>query len=60
MGWTIQEAAEQVGVDPGTWGDWERGQVILYRRHRARIAKMLGLSFYALDREMTARWNQLH
>ena len=60
MGWTIKEAAKQVGVDPGTWGDWERGQMILYRRHRALIAKMFGLSFNVLDREMTVRWKQLH
>lgn len=60
MGWTIKEAARVAGIDPGTWRDWERGKLILYRRYRAQMAKMLGLSFDALDQEMTARWNQLH
>jgi len=60
MGWTIKEAARVAGIDPCTWRDWERGKLILYRRYRAQIAKMLGLSFDALDQEMTARWNQMH
>jgi len=25
MGWSIKEAARQLGVDAGTWGAWERG-----------------------------------
>jgi len=60
MGWTIKEAAKAVGVDPGTWGEWERGQVILYRRHRALISNLFGMPFEALDQEMTACWNRLH
>ena len=60
MGWSIKEAAKAVGVDPCTWGNWERGQTILYRNHRALIARMLGLSANALDQEMAALWNQLH
>ena len=60
MGWSIKEAAEFAGVDSGTWANWERGQTVLYRRHRALNAKMLGISFDALDQEMTARWNRLH
>lgn len=34
--------------------------MILYRRHRARIAKMLDISFKALGREKKARRKQLH
>ena len=60
MGWSIKEAAKFAYVDPGTWADWERGRTVLYRRHRAQIAKMLGLSFDALDKEMAARWLRLH
>ena len=60
MGWSIEEIARLILVDPGTWANWERGRVVLYHRHRVLIAKMLGLSFEALDREMTARWNRLH
>lgn len=26
MGWSIRDAARLLGVDPGTWGDWERGK----------------------------------
>ena len=25
MGWSIKDAARQLGVDEGTWGAWERG-----------------------------------
>ena len=60
MGWSIKEAAEAIGVDPSSWGDWERGQTILYRQHRALIARMLGSSADGLDQEMTIRWNQSH
>ncbi len=60
MGWSIEEAAKTVGVDPGTWGNWERGQTVLYCRHRVMIAKTLGISFDALNQEMTVRWNWKH
>lgn len=60
MGWTIKEAARAVGVDPTTWGNWEYGQVILYRQHRALVARMLGLSAETLDQEMATRWNRSH
>lgn len=60
MGWTIKEAARHLDVDPGTGANWERGHMVLYRRHRALIAMVLGFSFDALDQEMTKRWNQLH
>lgn len=59
-GWTIKKAAETVGVDPSTWGNWERGQTVLYRKHRMLIARLLKLSADAIDQEMTARWNGLH
>jgi len=42
-GWAIEEAAEVIGVDPGTWGGWEHGQMILYRQHSKLIAQTLGL-----------------
>ena len=57
MGWSIKDAAEAVGVDPGTWRNWERGQTILYRNHRALVAQFLGLSVGTLNKEMTVRWN---
>lgn len=43
MGWLIKEAARELGVDEGTWGAWECGQIMLYRRHRELIAGVLGL-----------------
>ena len=60
MGWTIKEAAEGLGVDPGTWGNWERGELVLYRQHRCLIARMLDFSCDDLDREMATRWGQSH
>ena len=60
MGWSIKEAARAIAVDPGTWGNWERGQLILYRQHRALVARLLGLPADALDQEMASRWNRLH
>ena len=52
MGWSIREAAQQLGVDEGTWGAWERGETILYRRHRERVAQLLGLPAEEIHREM--------
>ena len=43
-GWSIRQAARQIGVDPTTWGDWEQGKVILYRAHRSLVARFLGLT----------------
>lgn len=43
MGWSIRQAASALGVDPGTWGDWERGKTILFRDHRVSVASFLGL-----------------
>jgi transcriptional regulator with XRE-family HTH domain len=59
-GWSIREAARQLGVDPTAWGDWERGKLILFRKHRMAVAQLLGLNEPELDREMGARWNMKH
>ena len=59
-GLSISDAAELAGIDPGTWGRWERGGTILYRQHRVRIAKILDMSLDALDKEFIASRNQLH
>jgi transcriptional regulator with XRE-family HTH domain len=42
-GWSTGEAASQLGVDRTTWQDWERGELILFRKHRAKVAELLGL-----------------
>jgi transcriptional regulator with XRE-family HTH domain len=59
-GRSICEAALQLGVDPTTWGDWERGKLILFRKHRMAVAQLLGLNEPELDSEMGARWNMKH
>jgi transcriptional regulator with XRE-family HTH domain len=33
-GWTIKQAAEQLGVDEGTWGRWEKTE-IPWKRYQA-------------------------
>ncbi|MSQ50037.1 MAG: transcriptional regulator [Betaproteobacteria bacterium] len=59
-GWSIAEAARKLGVDEGTWGGWEQGHVILYRNHRALLARLLELSTGEVNQDMRVRWNQLH
>jgi transcriptional regulator with XRE-family HTH domain len=60
MGWSIEQAAEVIGVDPGSWSKWERGQTVLYRQHRIQVASFLNISAVTLGKEMSARWNLLH
>jgi transcriptional regulator with XRE-family HTH domain len=60
MGWSIREAAQRLGVDPGTWTDWEGGKTILFRKHRALVARLLGLPIAEVHREMGMRWNRSH
>lgn len=60
MGWSIRKAAQNLGVDPGTWGDWERGRVILYRKHRDLVARLLDLPEVEFDQEMEGRWIRSH
>lgn len=60
MGWSIRKAAQNLGVNQGTWGDWERGKLILYRIHRVRIARLLGLPESEIGHAMEARWMRSH
>jgi transcriptional regulator with XRE-family HTH domain len=60
MGWSIKEAARQLGVDEGTWRDWERGETILYRKHRVLVARLVGLPIGEVNQEMGACWNRSH
>ncbi len=59
-GWSIREAALHLGVDPTTWRRWERGELILFRKHRTKVARLLGLDQQELNEEMRARWNGKH
>jgi site-specific DNA recombinase len=60
MGWSINEAAQQFGVDEGTWGDWERGGTILFRQHRNQIAELLEVPVGAVRQKMADQWNRVH
>ena len=60
MGWSIKEAAWQLGVEEGTWGAWERGETILYRKHRALVARFLGMSADQIHHEMQDQWTRSH
>ena len=59
-GWSTGEAAHQLGVDRTTWQDWEHGKLILFRRHRTKVATLLGLDPKETADEMRARWNGKH
>jgi transcriptional regulator with XRE-family HTH domain len=41
MGWTIREAAERLGVDPGTWARWERMGRVSWGTNREKIFAFL-------------------
>ena len=41
MGWPIWKAARQLGVDEGTWGDWERGTVVPWPRYMKIVSQFL-------------------
>lgn len=41
MGWTIEEAARQFGVDEGTWSDWESTGHVPWRRFLIVLEAML-------------------
>jgi transcriptional regulator with XRE-family HTH domain len=58
-GWSIRRAAAHLGVDPTTWGDWERGKAILFSTQRRLVARLLGLPEDELGRAMAERWNRL-
>jgi transcriptional regulator with XRE-family HTH domain len=60
LGWTQKTAAARLGVDTSTWGDWERGRVILRKDHRTMIAKFIDVPAAVLTKAMRAQWNHLH
>jgi len=60
MGWSIAQAAREIGVDPSSWGDWERGGVILFHRHRKLVARLLGRSKEVFEIQMTLDRVVLH
>ena len=59
-GWSIERAAHTIGVDASTWQRWERGELILHRKHRLVIAELLGSDPEELSEQMTVKWNACH
>jgi transcriptional regulator with XRE-family HTH domain len=59
-GWSIERAAGAVGVDASTWQRWERGELILRRKHRFAIARLLDIDAEQLTERMRAKWNARH
>ena len=59
-GWSRNMAAAKLGIDESTLRDWEAGEMILYRSHRALISQWLGLPVMEIDHEMATRWGRLH
>lgn len=41
MGWSIKNAARQLGVDEGTWGAWESGTTVPRGRHLPLVGAFL-------------------
>lgn len=40
-GWMIDQAARHLGVDPATWGEWERSGQVAWTRYRTRLEDFL-------------------
>jgi len=43
LGLSIREAAATVDADPTAFSNWERGGIVLHRKHRYRLAEFLGI-----------------
>jgi len=59
-GWTQRHCAEFLGVDPTTLGDWEKGDTILYHKHRKIVAEFLGISEEDVEISMSNQWRNSH
>jgi transcriptional regulator with XRE-family HTH domain len=59
-GWTQRHCADFLGVDPTTLGDWEKGDTILYRKHRRIVAQFLGILDAYIETAMSHRWATGH
>ena len=40
-GWTLKQAARQIGCDQGSWRRWEKGKRITSSAHRKLVTKLL-------------------
>src|SRR5579885_1183569 len=48
-GWTLEEAAEKLGIDKATLGRWEKGKASPQARHMQRLIEVYGISAKELD-----------
>lgn len=60
LGFSIDELAEFLGVDPSTAGDWERGRIVLYQIHRKRLAEFLGVPEREVVEPTARAWGNCH
>jgi len=60
LGLSIREAAAAVDADPTAFGNWERGGIVLYSKHRHRLAEFLGVDPGEIDEPMRRLWNEVH
>ena len=60
LGLSIKEMADRMGVDPASWGNWEREEIILYREHRVLVAKFIGVPVEEFVQKLRVRWNTGH
>jgi transcriptional regulator with XRE-family HTH domain len=49
MGWSIKEAARQLGVDEGTWGAWENGITVPKGRHLLLLDAFLAKRYRCVE-----------
>lgn len=42
LGWSQRVTALSLGIDPGTWADWELGEGIVREAHRRAVEGFLG------------------
>jgi DNA-binding transcriptional regulator YiaG len=60
LGLSIRAAAAAVGADPTAFGNWERGGIVLHRKHRQRLAGFLGIDPQEIDERMRLLWKEAH
>lgn len=60
LGYSIEELAQALDVDPSTAGDWERGRIVLYQIHRKRLAEFLGVPEREVVEPTSRAWGNCH
>jgi len=55
-----KDVAPELVVDEMTFGNWERGKTILFRRHRQMIAQLLKIGEHDVSVLMRTQWVASH